>query len=131
MTNLDQLRAAAAIKAASNVNRAAVNKLPAMIIQNGLLATAAFCSAAGGGDNRPMMLSAMDALAAHLGDKRLGLASLEGTRAARDLVNRLTQRDCPPGDLQRATTEALAFLSFLKRFAVDKDKKSKSTPEES
>ena len=113
MQNLEQIRAANALKAAANTSRTAVSKLPAMILANGLLATAGFCAA--GGDSRKEMKNAMDHTAEHL--------------AGRDLINRdpgktdglikdLSQRKSI--DLQRATSEALTFISYLKRFAKQK-----------
>jgi CRISPR-associated protein Cmr5 len=42
MKNLEQIRAAHALSAARQLDRGAVTKLPALIINNGLLATIAF-----------------------------------------------------------------------------------------
>lgn len=118
MQNLEQIRAAAALKPAEGLDRSAVNKLPALIIANGLLAAAAFCQAEGGGENRKGMKRAMDAIAAHLaGQGRLG-ASVKTTEA---LIEDLAHRDSY--DLQQATTEALAYLAYLKRFARNEHKK--------
>ena len=116
MQNLEQIRAANALKALNapaNTNRTAVSKLPAMILANGLLATAAFCEA--GTESRKEMKIAMDHTAGHLADrglinqvpgKTVGLiADLSGGNSLR---------------LQRATAEALAFISYLKRFAKQK-----------
>lgn len=114
MQNLEQLRAASALGPAENLDRSAISKLPALIISNGLLATAAFCIADGGGDNKKDMRRALDATAAHL-------ASLQiiGPRHtnAKGIIDDLSAAGCEVIHLQRATTEALAFLSYLKRFA--------------
>lgn len=116
MQNLEQIRAANALEPARNLDRSAVNKLPAMIITNGLLATAAFCEAEGGGDNRSNMKSALDATARHLATRGLVAANTASTRS---LIEDLARRDSH--HLQRATAEALAFVAYLKRFAPKKD----------
>jgi CRISPR-associated protein Cmr5 len=116
MQNLEQIRAAAALEPAEGLDRSAVNKLPALIIANGLLAAAAFCQAEGGGENRKGMKSAMDAIAAHLARQKLVKDSVATTKA---LIEDLVRRDSY--HLQQATTEALAFLAYLKRFARNKE----------
>ena len=112
MKNLEQIRAAHALEPAMGLSRSAVNKLPAMILTNGLLATAAFCNAEGGGENRGDMKKALDATARHLA-ARGHLAS--GTNNVADLIQDLSRRSSH--ELQRATAEALAFIAYLKRFA--------------
>ncbi len=110
MQNLDQLRAAHAVKRARTLKKRSVNKLPAMILSNGLLATAAFTK----DGNREGMRDAMDAVADYLGSRNLigpGKVGCDG------MINDLVSRSSI--DLQRATSEALAYLSFLKRFAVE------------
>ena len=59
MKNLEQIRAAAALEPAKTLDKAAVNKLPAMIMSNGLLATIAFCHAESSGGNRSQMATAL------------------------------------------------------------------------
>jgi len=113
MQNLEQLRAAAALGPAQKLDRSAISKLPALILSNGLLASAVFCNADGGGENRKDMKAALDATAAHLSARTI-LGS--GISSAKDMVDDLSKRD--PIILQRATTEALAYLSYLKRFAA-------------
>jgi CRISPR type III-B/RAMP module-associated protein Cmr5 len=117
MQNLEQIRAANALKPAKNLDRSAVNKLPAMILANGLLATAAFCEAEGGGDNRRDMKLALDATTDHLSKR--GLIAANKTRTE-ELIADLASSDSH--HLQRATTEALAFIAYLKRFAPKKEK---------
>lgn len=110
--NLEQIRAAAALTPAKDLSRSAVNKLPAMILANGLLAACAFCDAEGGGENRKDMKAALKATAEHLA-KRKYLS--EGINTVRGMIEDLSKRDSH--QLQRATTEALAFIAYLKRFA--------------
>jgi CRISPR-associated protein Cmr5 len=116
MKNLEQLRAANALEPARNLDRSAINKLPALILANGLLATAAFCEAESSGEGRGYMKRAMDATADHLAKRGL-LAS--GKTTTKGLIEDLRGRDSH--HLQRATTEALAFIAYLKRFAPKKD----------
>lgn len=112
MKNLEQIRAANALNPAKELSRSAVNKLPALILSNGLLATAAFCNAEGGGENRGDMKKALAATAKHLAD-RGHLAT--GTSTVEHMIADLSKRDSH--QLQRATAEALAFIAYLKRFA--------------
>lgn len=112
MQNLDQIRAARALTEARELSRSAVNKLPAMILSNGLLATAAFVNAEGGGENRADMKKALDATARHLASR--GHVS-EKVDSVADMIEDLSQRSSH--ELQSATAEALAFLAYLKRFA--------------
>lgn len=116
MQNLEQIRAAHALEPAKNLDRSAVNKLPAMILANGLLAAAAFCDAEGGGDNRKDMKLALNATAAHLANR--GLIAT-GKKTAKGIIEDLSGRDSH--HLQRATSEALAFIAYLKRFSDKKD----------
>ena len=113
MKNLDQIRAAAALEPAKTLKRAAVSKLPGLILNNGLLSAAAFCEAEGGGDNKEHLKNAMIATAKHLAARDI-IAS--GTKDITSLIRDLSNKDSL--SLQLATTEALGFLSYLKRFAV-------------
>ncbi|MCL5099189.1 MAG: type III-B CRISPR module-associated protein Cmr5 [Candidatus Omnitrophica bacterium] len=117
MQNLEQIRAADALEPAKDLDRSAVNKLPAMIIANGLLATAAFCEAEGGGDNRSHMKRALDATTDHL--SRRGLIAA-GKTQTKDLIADIASRDSQY--LQRASAEALAFIAYLKRFSKPDNK---------
>lgn len=121
MKNLEQIRAAAALEPAKNLDKAAVNKLPAMIMSNGLLATIAFCHSESSGSNRSQMATALMATAGHLVTQKLASAGSSDLMAfAKDLSGRDSHH------LQRATTEALAYIGYLRRFA----KKDKNSPKE-
>jgi len=113
MKNLEQIRAAAALGPAAELDRAAISKIPAMILQNGLLAAAAFCDAEGGGGNRPQQRNAMLAIAGHLRER--GITGQEANGDLKAFLRDLSSKDSLT--LQRATAEALAYLSYLKRFA--------------
>jgi len=112
MMNLDQIRAAHALQHAANLDKGAVSKLPALIINNGLLATTAFVLSDGGGDNRRVMLDALGRVAAHL--QARGIIQPPAANAEQ-LMLRLTEANSQT--LQVATQEALAYLGYLKRFA--------------
>ncbi len=116
MKNLEQVRAAAALPAVVTLGlkRSAISKLPGLILNNGLLAAAAFCNAEGGGGNRPQLKNAMGAIASHLAEREIvGNQVHDIPRMILDL----SARDAIA--LQRATQEALAFLAYLKRFATN------------
>jgi CRISPR type III-B/RAMP module-associated protein Cmr5 len=121
MENLDQIRADNALVACSlkppssqrpahhRVAEQAVTKLPALIVNNGLLAAVAFVQKKGG-----ELLTAMDAVAWHLADTRISRLP-QDCGNSQGMVRHLTASNSLV--LQLATTEALAFLSFLKRYA--------------
>jgi CRISPR/Cas system CMR-associated protein Cmr5 small subunit len=111
MQNLDQIRAANALDAAARVNRKAVTKLPAMIVNNGLLAAAAFAK-----DRSEELRDAMNAVAEHLADRRIGHLP-EASRTTDALLGHLVGPGVGSDRLRLATSEALAYLSYLKRFA--------------
>jgi len=116
MKNLEQIRAANALEHAKQLSRSAVNKLPAMILANGLLATAAFCNAEGGGDNRGDIKNALVATATYLAKR--GLLNTQNI-SLETMIADLSRRTSH--ELQRITAEALAFIAYLKRFAPNKD----------
>lgn len=107
MQNLDQIRASHALSAVKGegLQKKHVNKLPALIVNNGLLAAAAFTS------ERKELGVVMDCVAEHL--KKTG-------RLKKSSNNSEMQKELAEGSsaaLRLATDEALAYLSFLKRFA--------------
>ncbi|MCS1410349.1 MAG: hypothetical protein M2R45_03541 [Verrucomicrobia subdivision 3 bacterium] len=117
MKNLEQIRAAEAINSAKDLDRAAVNKLPAMILTNGLLATVAFCNPeSSSGKNRPAMTKAMERTAKYLATQGLNRAANQGLK---EFAEDLSSRDSV--HLQRTTEEALAFIGYLRRFAKNNE----------
>jgi CRISPR-associated protein Cmr5 len=119
MQNLEQIRASKALVVASKTSKTAVSKLPAMILANGLLATAAF-----GGEKkkdgktpkRPEMKAALDGATEHLAGAQMGIPVLAGAKTSEDLISKLSAADSL--HLHRATSEALAFLGYVKRFTT-------------
>jgi len=123
MKSLEQLRAAHAWPRALNLPPSEVNGLPPLIVNNGLLATAAFAAVKNDQNEpkRPGMKRAFDAVADYLAER--GLLT-DDKRTVEGLLEDLpTRPDALP--LQRATIEALAYLNYLKRFA-----RPEKTPEQ-
>ena len=116
MKNLDQIRAKAALESAKDLDASAINGLPALILNNGLLSTAAFCAASSSGENRKQLKSAMIAIIKYLDHQKVITLNTQEIDA---FIEELSSQD--PVDLQRATTESLAYLAYLKRFAKKKD----------
>lgn len=121
MQNLDQIRAAAALKLLPPgrphcFDRSDVASLPALILSNGLLPAAAFCCEKDK-DARKGMRIAFDGIAAFLQQRGIvGAGVTTGQALVAELANKSSET------LQRATTEALSFLAVLKRFALPKEK---------
>ena len=115
MQNLEQLRAASAIASADQLDRKAVNRLPALILSNGLLSTIAFCMVESDGRNRGGMKRALEITAAHL--RSMNHVATTDDRLE-SLVRDLSGRSSV--QLQEATLEALVFIGYLRRFAPDK-----------
>ena len=106
--NLEQLRAAHALEEGKKLRRRDVVRLPAMILNNGLLSAAAFAL----DDKRVEMRGAMEATIRFLHKRQL----TSGTNVL-TLVEDLTSNMRDAFAVQRATDESLAYLSYLKRFA--------------
>jgi CRISPR/Cas system CMR-associated protein Cmr5 small subunit len=127
MQNLDQLRAAHALAWVNTCNpnptaptlvRRDAAKLPAMLLTNGLLAAFAFACEAGK-DPRAGLAKVCTGIARHLADPTTGFPELAGQTDPDKLADKLSKSDALV--LQRATTEALAYLAYLKRYAPKKD----------
>ncbi len=119
MINIDQIRAAHALAfwhANQGANQGAeggdiVAGLPALIINNGLLATAAFCQAKGGGH-----LALFQNVLGHIAIA--SPAAIPGGNLNTPFNHLLTTLlNGTSLQLQQASSEALAYLGFLKRFA--------------
>jgi CRISPR/Cas system CMR-associated protein Cmr5 small subunit len=119
MKTLAQKRAAHALAAANIPGMGlgqkggnAISGFPMLIRSNGLLATAAFSVELNpkGGPKQEGAKLIMDAVAEHL--SLIGIC--KATKAG-DLIEELAKSD-DASQLRRATVEALAFLSYLKRF---------------
>lgn len=118
MKNLEQIRAANALSYAdAGVNTRGskggevVKKLPALIMSNGLLAAGAFAYAKGEGEG---WYVCFDHLAAHLAHKEVAVTPGD-KRNLKALLDYLT-KDADSDILRQATDEALAWLSYARRF---------------
>ncbi len=121
MQNLEQIRAAYALTVAKKTKKAEVSKMPAMILANGLLAAAAFAlEKSKEGPKRPGMAEVLEGVAIHLQKPVHGLTVLKDTTNAETMLRALTEKGSS-AELQRATSEALAFIGFVKRFAQKDD----------
>lgn len=116
--NLEQVRARNAHDAVSGVlkdwgvqNGDVISGFPALIVNNGLLATLAFSISK---KDKGGYKEICDAIAIHLADSAVGL--LAGKPATREgLRDHLVTQDSVA--LRRCTAETLAYLNYLKRFA--------------
>lgn len=127
MQNLEQIRAAHALSVASKTSKTAVSKLPAMILTNGLLAAAAFASEKKKDrktPKRPEMKAALDGATMHLATAELRITILATAKSCDDLIAKLSATDAQ--NLHRATSEVLAFLSYLKRFTTKEGSEEKA-----
>jgi CRISPR type III-B/RAMP module-associated protein Cmr5 len=92
-----------------------VRGLPALIVNNGLLATLAFSKAKGGGHE-----NLMKEIGRYLSvSTPEGPGILKGGSTLDTFIGELTKGDSTL--LRLATTEALAYLAYLKRFAPKGD----------
>lgn len=110
MKNLDQVRAIHAYESGEKLEKSYVDRVPSMIVNNGLLATAAFAAT----DNQKERIGpVIRAVALYLKSQKLTSAETPAD-LCKDLANKSSEQ------LRLATDEALAYLSFLKRFAKKK-----------
>ncbi len=121
MKNLEQIRAAAALEVADRTTKADVNKLPALIIANGLLAAAAFVNEKNdkGKPKRPEMQAVISGAAVHLASRDIGI--VPNCTDADSLIRKLSDPNDTQANstrLQRATAETLLFIGYVKRFAT-------------
>lgn len=114
MKNLEQIRAANAINCAAGLSRQAVRRTPALILSNGLLAAAAFSLDS---ESRKEMRSVWNVIVDHLSQRGFLKSPVNGTDPGariRAFIKELSERSSL--ELQNATTEALAYVAYLKRF---------------
>jgi CRISPR type III-B/RAMP module-associated protein Cmr5 len=115
MRNLEQTRAANALTATCGQNPVrdkGVDRLPAMIINNGLLAATAFVMDKTD-ETGTEMQRAIYALVTHL----RSVNRLTRARDGKAMIEELSDQVSTSAKLRLATAEALAYLVYLKRFA--------------
>ena len=111
MKNYEQIRAARAIVDGKNESLLGtdggniLSKIPTMIVADGLLAAAAFACSKGGGHE-----VCMNSIFDHLAEVKI----LSGDGLPAKIEQLATTQD--PVLLRRATTEAIAYANYLKRF---------------
>jgi CRISPR/Cas system CMR-associated protein Cmr5 small subunit len=121
MKNLEQIRARHALDFFKDGNNPLgknggniLSKLPSMIVSNGLLSAAAFAVAKGEG-----FLACMTNIFAHLVSPEVRVFSAIGFRPGEKTPFDAQIRTLSEADaliLRRATTEAIAYATYLKRF---------------
>lgn len=110
MKNLDQIRAKNALAAADNIGegenggKTIAKKVPTMIMENGIIAAAAFAKETGKGYD-----DVFKAIIVHLKDVGVMPADKD------DIISWLVNEDST--QLRAVTAEAMAYLSYLRRFA--------------
>lgn len=117
MKNLEQIRARNALDAYPKIGKGEeggkfLDSFPAMIIENGLLATIAFSKA-----KKKGYLDTCDAIAVHL--KSVGTSHLDKPDAS-SLLDWLTKQESSV--LRMCTAETLAYLNYLRRFKKSAEK---------
>lgn len=87
-----------------------IKKLPSLILNHGLLATAAYSYT----EKEGWQLT-FDAIANHLADKQISILPA-GTATRQAMMNWLTGGEATSESLKLATAEAMAWLGFARRF---------------
>lgn len=122
--NLAQLRAQNALEAAKDKTFQGLNdgdvvkKIPAYIIESGLLGTLAFALEKGGGH-----LAVFEAVLVHLKDKEINDPTARDAADPKAWFEELAGADV--SQLRAATAETMAYLAFLRRFAKKESKQEK------
>ncbi len=127
MKNLEQIRARNALQfskdhvVAGKQGGEVMKKISPLVLNHGLLATCAYSYA----ENNEGWKKVFDAIAAHLADPEIGI--LPKDKVTRDgMMQALTGKESNSELLKRATAEAMAWLSYARRFV----KKSKDSSED-
>ena len=116
MQNLEQVRAKNALEfsrepLAGQQGGDVIKNIPHQIMNHGLLAVAAFGFAA----NQQAVGRTFDAIAKHLADPAIGILPQDKTNR-NAMMEFLTDRTTTSESLKLATAEAMAWLSYAKRF---------------
>ncbi|MDD3545784.1 MAG: type III-B CRISPR module-associated protein Cmr5 [Kiritimatiellae bacterium] len=115
MKNKDQIRAKNAIKAAEKrlsgkQGGEVIKKVPPLIMNHGLLALGAYAF-----DEKTGFKGALDAIAAHLADKDVGLLPPRYPADTQGLMDYLSN-EADSDQLKMCTVEAMAWLDYARRF---------------
>lgn len=121
MLNLEQIRARNAMAFASEGRLTGVQggelikKVPPLILNHGLLATVAYSYS-----EREGWVRVFDAIAAHLADPQIGILP-ENCTKRNEMMDFLTGSRATSETLKLATTEAMAWLTYARRFVKKGD----------
>ena len=122
MKNREQIRAGNALTAAKQLEKAKgkeggdiLSGFPALIVNNGLLATVAFSRAQSKQDKKSGHEMICDEIARHFADTDIALLPTEKEKTDMQvMLDSLTKSSSE--QLRLCTAEALAYLGYLKRF---------------
>ncbi len=129
MKNLEQIRARNALALANETTLQGkqggemIKKVPSLILNHGLLATAAFSYS----EKSDAWVTLFGAIAKHLADPEIAIFPA-GHSTRDELMNILTGKDATSDLLKRATAETMAWLAYARRF-VKKTKFSREDDE--
>jgi len=122
MQNLEQIRARNVLNfsktgaISGDKGGEVIKKIPPLILNHGLLATAAYSFTEKEGWQK-----VFDAIAVHLADKDIGVVP-ESVKDRQTLMGFLTSKDTTSESLKLATAEAMAWLQYARRFVTKGDK---------
>lgn len=116
MQNLEQIRARNALEfsrkggISGDKGGEVIKKISPLILNHGLLATAAYSFTEKEGWQK-----VFDAIAQHLADKEIAIVG-ESVKDRQALMDYLTGKNATSETLKLATSEAMAWLSYARRF---------------
>ena len=113
MQNLEQVRARNALTlgpVSGDKGGEVIKKVAPLILNHGLLATAAYSFTEKEGWQK-----VFDAIARHLADKDIAIVP-ESVKDRQELMEFLTRKDTSSETLKLATAEAMAWLTYARRF---------------
>jgi len=122
MQNLEQIRARNVLAFANSgavsgdKGGEVIKKIPPLILNHGLLATAAYSFTEKEGWQK-----VFDAIAVHLADKDIAIVPKAVTNR-QTLMDFLTQSETTSETLKLATAETMAWLNYARRFVKKEDK---------
>lgn len=117
MQNLEQIRARNVLAFARSGavsgkdGGEVIKKIPPLILNHGLLATAAYSFA----ENKRGWQEVFDAMALHLADEAIAIVP-KHVKTRQSLMDHLTKGETTSETLKLATAEAMAWLQYARRF---------------
>lgn len=114
MKNFEQIRAKNALEWKDKIgggkdgSDSVAKKVPVMILDNGIIAAAAFALEKGVGYE-----NVFNAVINHLADRKI--VPLSSSMSLKDFISHLV--NCSSNELRLITAETMAYLNYLRRFA--------------